>query len=805
MKMKSTPSIPTHAKTLMATGMLLLLPGLVSAQSTFNFSLPAYTCSESDRSTVLQVVRSGAADTLASVDYATKDGTARNGLKYTATAGTLQFTAGHTNLPVIVPILNDGFVQGNQFFQVVLSNPSQGTTLGTRTNATVSISDNDLGVQFTSPTNSVSESAGVAQVAIIRTEDGGNAVTVDILSTDLTAREGVDYVGISNRVTFGPEEIMRIIPIQILNHNFEQAARSFKLTLSNATGTSLGPQVNTTVSILDDDHGFRFAATDSTVSEDAGAVPIVVLRGIDDANSTVTVDLYTLDQTAVSGSDYVGMTNTLSFAPGEARKLIPVRILNDGIKEPTKSLRVCLANPSPGKLLSSPSMLTVTIVDNDPRLGFEQISYATPWGASEIALTVLRGNDAALGPVTVDYATTDLSARAGTDYQAVSGTLQFETNQTLKTLRVPILVNRPVGAVKSFRVTLSNLGGGAVLGTATATVSLQGAFLSVGPSFSPQLGMRRDGGFNLVTWLGEGQLQRADQPTGPWSSLAGVQSPLPVSCALPGSFYRIKNPRPVSVYVPAQYDGHTPTPLVIALHGYTGNGSAMDSYFNLTSFAASRGFLYCYPDGLMKAGGLGWNAWFDDPVIASFYSSPWSDDVGFIRGIVEAVANQFALDRKRVYLIGHSMGGGMAHFAAVRNADLIAGIASLAGNPAVFYPAPTEPVNILIIHGTADETVSYKDALPTAPPYSPLFPGALHLGQIWADFNGAKDRVTEATRSLDLEASLAGLDTVITRWTNAPPGGAVEVWSILGGTHIPSLSPNFTPKVLDWLLAHPKP
>jgi hypothetical protein len=83
--------------------------------------------------------------------------------------------------------------------------------------------------------------------------------------------------------------------------------------------------------------------------------------------------------------------------------------------------------------------------------------------------------------------------------------------------------------------------------------------------------------------------------------------------------------------------------------------------------------------------------------------------------------------------------------------------------------------------------------------------GALHIGQIWAELDGAKDPVTEPAPSMDLDTSIAGLDTVVTRWTNAPPGGAVEVWSIQGAHHVPSLSTTFTPKVLDWLMAHPKP
>jgi polyhydroxybutyrate depolymerase len=50
-----------------------------------------------------------------------------------------------------------------------------------------------------------------------------------------------------------------------------------------------------------------------------------------------------------------------------------------------------------------------------------------------------------------------------------------------------------------------------------------------------------------------------------------------------------------------------------------------------------------------------------------------------------------------------------------------------------------------------------------------------------------------------------GLDTVVTRYTNHPPGGAVELWTINGGAHVPTLSSEFSPRVIDWLLAHPKP
>ena len=77
--------------------------------------------------------------------------------------------------------------------------------------------------------------------------------------------------------------------------------------------------------------------------------------------------------------------------------------------------------------------------------------------------------------------------------------------------------------------------------------------------------------------------------------------------------------------------------------------------------------------------------------------------------------------------------------------------------------------------------------------------------QLWAGYNGASSEVTDAAPSLDLTTDVAGLDTVVTRYTNFPPGGAVELWTINGGLHTPTLSTQFSPLVIDWLLAHPKP
>ena len=799
-----------------AVGILLTAAVAGFGQSTLQFDATTYTVAESAGAVTLTVQRLNDTASAVAVDYATADGTATNGLKYTATNGTLAFSAGETNKPIVVPILNDGFVQGTKTFTVTLSNPTN-AVLGTRTNATVSITDNDVGVQFIFDTYSVAEDAGAVLLGVVRGDDGILPVTVDFATSDLTATNGLDYTSTNNTLSFAPTERLKFVSVPILNDSLKEANKMFRVTLSNPVGATLGSQQTTTVTIVDNDPGFQFETNRYDVAEDAGVALIGVRRGTDATNASVAVDLTTVNGTALSGLDYTGLTNTLTFAPGERLKMVAVPILNDGIKEATKNFRLTLSNPAGGAVLGSPTTTFVYVQDNDPGVGFEFTGYKNGWGQmANVAVTVLRGNDGTLGPITVDYATSDLTAKAGTDYQAASGTLAFQENETVTSLTIPLLRARAAEGTKSFRVTLSNPTGGATLGASSTTVNIVGAYYTLSPPFDTALTIRHDSGRNILTWAGVGQLQKADTVTGPWQTLTVAKSPCTVLSPIPTTFYRVSRPRPVKLYVPSTYDGQTPMALVILLHGYGDSGIGQEDYMKFQPLAESRGVLYCYPDGMIDAfGSQCWNAYFENATDTAAVRFPNVDDVAFLRDLIQEIGQRFALDRKRVYLIGHSNGGGMAYRMACESANIIAGIASLAGIKPLDYGhcQPSEPVNILHIHGTADNTAPYWGGAFTLPPFpwnSYAFPGAVQNLQNWAGYNGARDQVTDPGPSLDLALGVAGLDSVITRYTTCPPGGAVELWTINGGSHFPTLyngtsASEFAPRVIDWLLAHPKP
>lgn len=784
-----------------------------------NTAVPDYTSPAR-----LAVQRTNDLNTEVSVDYATVDGTATAGLKYMATHGTLVFAAGETNQTIVVPILNEGLVDGDQTFQVILSNPTN-AVLGARTTQTVSIFNVDVGLQFQFANYNaangwpLAEGVGTVLIGVVRGDDANLPVTVDFATSDGTALSGRDYVGLTNTLSFEAQERLKFVPITLLNDSLkEEATQTFKATLSNPIRVSLGATKTTTVTILDNDQGFQFETNRYDVAEDAGAALVGVLRGTDDINSTVTVDLTSTDNSALNGQDYVGLTNNVTFAPGEWRKVVPTPILNDGIKESLESFKLTLSNPTGSAVLGSPATASVYIRDNDPGVGFEFTGYTNAWDqAGDFSVTVLRGNDGILGPIAVDYATSDLTAKVGEDYQAVSGTLTFQENEMIKRLIIPLLRPRAVPRTNSFRVKLSNATGGAALGTSTTTVSIQGIHATVAPPFDTALTIRREWGVNILSWTGGGTLQRADDLTGPWQTLTNATSPYTVESPVPTTFYRVTRPRLVNVYVPASYTGQTNLPLLIVLHGYGGIGVFFETNMRFNREAEARGFLVCYPDGTPdRKGRQYWNAtdsndWWNDRV----------DDTGYLRALIQEIGSRLAVDPKRVYLIGMSTGGDMVGTMACHSADLIAGIANMAGNTYLNASDchPSEPVNILCMCGTADEWNSYygrgEGAVPDG--ITPPFPGAVRSALIWAGYNGASDPVTDPAPTLDLVlkaspsgSNLPGADTVVTRYLNYPAGGAIELWSIIGATHTlivydATHETEFYPRLLDWFFAHPKP
>lgn len=128
------------------TAVLTLIDDTQPIQSgQLQFTTGVYSATVTSGSAVITLSRTNGSAGTVTVQYATSDGTAQAGVRYTAASGTLTFANGVISQSFTVPLLNPGNVHGNQTVNLTLSNTTGGATFGTPSSAVLTIIDNNIG------------------------------------------------------------------------------------------------------------------------------------------------------------------------------------------------------------------------------------------------------------------------------------------------------------------------------------------------------------------------------------------------------------------------------------------------------------------------------------------------------------------------------------------------------------------------------------------------------------------------------------------------------------------------------------
>ena len=260
--------------------------------------------------------------------------------------------------------------------------------------------------------------------------------------------------------------------------------------------------------------------------------------------------------------------------------------------------------------------------------------------------------------------------------------------------------------------------------------------------------------------------------------------------------FMVGGDRPVFVDSPSGYSSNDPAPLLIDLHGYMGTSVSEARFAQLDTAAKKNHMIYAAPDGLTDANGYEfWNA---SSACCNFFKNP-VDDAAYIDSLIDEISAKVAVDPKRIYVFGHSNGHFMTYKYACTHSSRVAAIAGLAG--AMDIDPRTckakSPVNVLHIHGSADEVV-----LPNGGYMGDVqYPSVKETIAQWL----AIDKCTAPavmSSPFDVVTSIDGAETTSTKYVC--PDSTVELWSVAAGTHHPVLDSVFSQQVIDWLLAHPK-
>jgi hypothetical protein len=419
------------------------------------------------------ITRSGSTGPL-SVDLGTQDGTAHAGQDYQGFFQTITFEDGQTVLTNAVTLYDNFLLDGNRTLRLALVNPPAGAEIGTRSNAVLVIFDDESAaagkLQFAARSNSVPEAGKFAAVTVNRVGGTTGTVSVNFATADATAIAGQNYIATNGTLVFGPGVPSRTITIPILNDSIYEASEVFLVTLTGPTGgAAFGTNVTTKVGIVNDDLGgtFAFKQGGYIAYETATNFNVTVVR-TGGAASGVTVDYATADGTAQAGVRYVPTSGTLTFGSNELSKSFQVGVINDAIPNGDQSFTVQLSNATGGAKIATNLLkaATLTVRDDESSISISNAVVSVSEGASSVLVTLVRSG--ALGTaVSVDFATADGSASAGSDYRATNGTANFPANVSTKTITIPIINDTIAEGNENFTFRISNPQGGVQTGSTT--------------------------------------------------------------------------------------------------------------------------------------------------------------------------------------------------------------------------------------------------------------------------------------------------------------------------------------------------
>ena len=166
------------------------------------------------------------------------------------------------------------------------------------------------------------------------------------------------------------------------------------------------------------------------------------------------------------------MSGTLVFTNGIGTNTFNVPIINNSQVNGNRTFTVQLSSPTPPGQLVSPSVQTVTIIDNNSGLRFSSPTYTILKSGGAATITVLRIDNTNITS-SVNFTTLDGTGVAGINYIPTNGTAVFTNGETSKTFSVLVINDTTlVQPDKTVLLQLSNPVNGILIPPSAATLTI---------------------------------------------------------------------------------------------------------------------------------------------------------------------------------------------------------------------------------------------------------------------------------------------------------------------------------------------
>jgi predicted CxxxxCH...CXXCH cytochrome family protein len=416
-----------------------------------------------------------------SLDYSgtSWDTGSRNSAYDDASAGDLDGTANRmgTDVRITIPAGTPGGT-----YQVVVLGVGHDTQAKGHIEQVITVTVPSAGaLQFSSPTYTVAENGTSATITVSRTGGSTGTASVQYATSNGTATSGSDYTTASGTLNWtAGDAASKTFTVPVTNDTVYEGNETVNLTLSNASGATLGTQTTATLTITDNETPptVQFSTTSGSGAESVTpATMTVTLSGTTSAVPVTVPFSVNASSTATGGgTDYTISASPLTFAPGVTSQNITATIVDDALVEANETIIVNLGTPT-NATLGTNTTFTYTINNNDAgspgTIALSASAYSIGEAGPTVTITATRTGGSS-GTVGISYATSSGTATAGSDFTTTNGTLSWSDGDTAsKTFDIPITNDTAVEGNEDFTVTLSSPTGGASLGApSSATITI---------------------------------------------------------------------------------------------------------------------------------------------------------------------------------------------------------------------------------------------------------------------------------------------------------------------------------------------
>ncbi len=418
----------------------------------------------------------------------TRSGTATSGTDYTGAVSSVVVPANATSVSFSITPVADTTVEPDE---TAIFSVASGTdySVGNPSSATATIVNDDFPVATitVSPASVYEDGAPNLVYTVALSQPSPSALSIGF-NVGGTATNGTDYATINSPLVIAAGQTSGTITVNPTPDTTVEPDETVVISLNAGSGYTVGSPNSATGTILNDDLP-GLSINDVSVNEgNAGTTnaTFTVSLSAPAGAGGVSFDLVTADGTATAGVDYAASSLTRTIPAGSSSATFTVLVNGDTLAEPDETFFVNVSNVTGATVSDGQGLGTIVNDDAQPALSIDDVSVNEGSSGTTTATFTVSLSAASGQTVTVNYATADGTATAGSDYVARSGTLSFAPGVTAQGVAVTVNGDTAVEPNETFSVGLSGASNATIArATGTGTILNDDAVVTISPASLP--------------------------------------------------------------------------------------------------------------------------------------------------------------------------------------------------------------------------------------------------------------------------------------------------------------------------------